>query len=163
VSWADAAEDVPGALRAPPSPGPFEIFHIVADLPHGKYRKVVLGDVANGALADAAQRLRSAGAEVAAIHCDVSRPDEVEHLAASAVDAFGSVHVVCNNAGVADMSGTSVWEVSLADWEWVLGVNFWGVLHGISSFVPLFPTAGAGLCGQNRVRRRIARRGPREL
>jgi NAD(P)-dependent dehydrogenase (short-subunit alcohol dehydrogenase family) len=99
--------------------------------------KVVLGDVEDGALAEAAERLRLTGADVAAIHCDVSRPDEVERLAAGAVEAFGAVHVVCNNAGVAESSGTSVWEASLADWEWVLGVNFWGVLHGIRAFVPL--------------------------
>jgi len=99
--------------------------------------KLVIGDVEDKALAEAADRLGSSGAEVVAVHCDVSRPEEVERLATSTMDAFGAVHVVCNNAGVHDASDTSVWEASLADWRWVVGVNFWGVLHGIRTFVPL--------------------------
>jgi NAD(P)-dependent dehydrogenase (short-subunit alcohol dehydrogenase family) len=99
--------------------------------------RVVLADVEAGALSIAEQRLRSTGAEVVAVRCDVSRADEVQRLADTTLDAFGAVHVVCNNAGVADSSGASVWEASLTDWEWVVGVNFWGVVHGVRSFVPL--------------------------
>jgi NAD(P)-dependent dehydrogenase (short-subunit alcohol dehydrogenase family) len=99
--------------------------------------KLVLADVEERALAEAAQQLRSAGAELVDIRCDVSRTEDVERLAAGAVEAFGAVHVVCNNAGVADLSGASVWEASLEDWQWVVGVNFWGVVHGIRTFVPL--------------------------
>jgi NAD(P)-dependent dehydrogenase (short-subunit alcohol dehydrogenase family) len=99
--------------------------------------RVVLADVEDTALAEAQHRLRSAGAAVAAVRCDVSRADEVERLASESVAAFGAVHVVCNNAGVADTSGASVWDASLADWEWVVGVNLWGVIHGIRSFVPV--------------------------
>lgn len=99
--------------------------------------KVVLADVEQPALAVAEERLRTAGAEVAAFRCDVSHADEVEQLARDSVKAFGAVHIVCNNAGVADTSGASVWDSSLADWEWVVGVNLWGVVHGIRAFVPL--------------------------
>ena len=98
---------------------------------------VVLADIEEAPLAAAAQRLRSAGAEVVHVRCDVSRAEDVDRLATEAVNAFGAVHVVCNNAGVADTSGASVWEASLEDWEWVVGVNFWGVVHGIHTFVPL--------------------------
>jgi NAD(P)-dependent dehydrogenase (short-subunit alcohol dehydrogenase family) len=99
--------------------------------------RVVLADIEEGPLGAAAQRLRSGGAEAMPVCCDVSRPEDVDRLAAEAVNAFGAVHVVCNNAGVADTSGASVWEASLEDWQWVVGVNFWGVVHGIRAFVPL--------------------------
>jgi NAD(P)-dependent dehydrogenase (short-subunit alcohol dehydrogenase family) len=99
--------------------------------------KLVVADVEQQALADAAQRLRASGAEVVDVRCDVSRAEEVEAVAARALDAFGAVHVVCNNAGVADTSGASVWEASLEDWQWVVGVNLWGVVHGIRTFVPV--------------------------
>ncbi len=85
----------------------------------------------------AEQRLRLAGAAVVPVQCDVARADEVERLPTRTLDAFGAVHTVCNNAGVADTSGLSVWDSSLADWQWVVGVNFWGVLHGVRTFVPL--------------------------
>jgi NAD(P)-dependent dehydrogenase (short-subunit alcohol dehydrogenase family) len=98
---------------------------------------VVLADIEETPLAAAAQRLRSAGAKVAHVRCDVSRAEDVDRLAAESVNAFGAVHVLCNNAGVADTSGASVWEASLEDWQWVVGVNFWGVVHGIRTFVPL--------------------------
>jgi NAD(P)-dependent dehydrogenase (short-subunit alcohol dehydrogenase family) len=98
---------------------------------------VVLADIEEAPLAAAAQRLRSTGADVAEVRCDVSRAEDVDRLAAEAVKAFGAVHVICNNAGVADTSGASVWEASLEDWQWVVGVNLWGVVHGIRSFVPL--------------------------
>jgi NAD(P)-dependent dehydrogenase (short-subunit alcohol dehydrogenase family) len=99
--------------------------------------KLVLADVESDALEVASQRLRASGAEVVTVRCDVSRAEEVETLASSAMNAFGAVHVVCNNAGVADTSGASVWEAGLEDWHWVVGVNFWGVVHGIRTFVPL--------------------------
>jgi NAD(P)-dependent dehydrogenase (short-subunit alcohol dehydrogenase family) len=99
--------------------------------------QVVLADVEEGALAQAAEQLRATGAEVVAVTCDVSRRDEVERLASRTLDAFGAVHVVCNNAGVADTSGAPVWQGSLADWEWVIGVNLWGVIYGVRTFVPL--------------------------
>jgi NAD(P)-dependent dehydrogenase (short-subunit alcohol dehydrogenase family) len=98
---------------------------------------VVLADIEEAPLVAAAQRLRSAGTEVVHVRCDVSSAEDVDRLAAEAVKAFGAVHVLCNNAGVADTSGASVWEASLEDWHWVVGVNFWGVVYGIHTFVPL--------------------------
>jgi NAD(P)-dependent dehydrogenase (short-subunit alcohol dehydrogenase family) len=98
--------------------------------------KVVLADVEQGALAQAAANLHAGGGTALAVRTDVSQAKEVEALAHKALDAFGAVHLLCNNAGVAT-SGTVVWESSLADWEWVLGVNLWGVIHGVRSFVPI--------------------------
>jgi NAD(P)-dependent dehydrogenase (short-subunit alcohol dehydrogenase family) len=73
---------------------------------------------------------------------DVTQATEVEALARRAREAFGAVHVVCNNAGVAAF-GTA-WEQPVADWEWVLGVNLWGVVHGVRTFVPLLLEQGEG-------------------
>jgi NAD(P)-dependent dehydrogenase (short-subunit alcohol dehydrogenase family) len=97
--------------------------------------RVVLADVEESALAQAANQLRSGGATVEAVVCDVSRHEEVERLARRTLDAFGAVHVVCNNAGVGGGFGR-IWEASLKDWEWVLGVNLWGVIHGLRAFLP---------------------------
>jgi NAD(P)-dependent dehydrogenase (short-subunit alcohol dehydrogenase family) len=96
--------------------------------------KVVLADVEEETLTTAARELEAAGAETLAVRTDVSREDDVEALARRAYERFGAVHVVCNNAGVA-VAGP-VWEQSLEDWRWVLGVNLWGVVHGVRSFVP---------------------------
>ena len=79
--------------------------------------KVVLADVESGALDEATRRLRETGAEVRAVRCDVAHAEEVQELANSAVSTFGAVHVVCNNAGVADPSDASVWEASVEDWQ----------------------------------------------
>jgi NAD(P)-dependent dehydrogenase (short-subunit alcohol dehydrogenase family) len=73
---------------------------------------------------------------VLAVRTDVSRADEVEALAREAVDAFGGVHLLCNNAGVVTPTAR-LWELSLEDWEWIVGVNLWGVVHGIRAFVPI--------------------------
>jgi len=99
--------------------------------------KLVLADIEERALAAAAERLRAPGRELIAVRCDVSQPEEVERLAEQAMNAFDAVHVVCNNAGVADTSGAAVWEASLEDWQWVMGVNLWGVVHGVRTFVPI--------------------------
>ena len=97
--------------------------------------KVVLADIEEAALEEAEGRLRSAGGTVIAIPCDVSKPEHVQHVAERALGAFGAVHVVCNNAGVAG-SGTT-WEMTREDWDWVLGVNLNGVINGVRSFVPI--------------------------
>src|SRR4029450_764092 len=96
--------------------------------------RVVLADIEPEALAATAEALRAGGASVLAIPTNVSKPDQVEALADRAVAEFGRVDVVCNNAGVA-LSGP-MWEHSLKDWDWLLGVNLWGVVHGIRTFVP---------------------------
>src|SRR6266511_5837449 len=100
----------------------------------GEGMRLVMADVEEAALDDAAGELGGAGAEVLAVRCDVSRPEQVESLAAEAYDRFGAVHLLCNNAGV--FQGGIAWQRELADWEWVMGVNLWGVLHGIRAFIP---------------------------
>ena len=96
--------------------------------------RVVLADVEPGALDDAAHAVAKTAPAAIAVRTDVSKAADVEALAGAAEHAFGGVQVVCNNAGVA-LSGLS-WQHTLADWEWVLGVNLWGVIHGIRTFVP---------------------------
>ncbi|HVU03894.1 MAG TPA: SDR family NAD(P)-dependent oxidoreductase [Polyangiaceae bacterium] len=96
--------------------------------------KVVLCDVEDAALAAAEKSLKAKGAPVLAVKCDVSKANEVESLAERAYEKFGGVHVLCNNAGVG-IGGLS-WQHSLEDWQWVMGVNLWGVIHGIRTFVP---------------------------
>jgi NADP-dependent 3-hydroxy acid dehydrogenase YdfG len=95
---------------------------------------VVLADVQKDALMAVADELSRLSKGVIAEVVDVSRGAEVEALAESANKAFGNVHLLFNNAGVG--SGGLIWENSTADWEWVLGVNVWGVIHGIRAFVP---------------------------
>lgn len=96
--------------------------------------RVVLADLEMAPLAELEADLKREGATVVAIKTDVSDAGAVEALAARTIDAFGAVHILCNNAGV--VCSRPVWEHTLADWEWVLGVNLWGVIHGIRSFVP---------------------------
>jgi len=96
--------------------------------------RVVIADVELNALEEAAAEVETAGAEVVVAPTDVSRPEQVDALAVLAYERFGAVHLLCNNAGVFQAGIT--WQRELADWEWVMGVNFWGVLHGIRSFVP---------------------------
>jgi NAD(P)-dependent dehydrogenase (short-subunit alcohol dehydrogenase family) len=102
--------------------------------------KVVLADVEVDALARAEVELRGRGATVLAVRTDVRQATEVEALAEKTLAAFGGVHVVCNNAGVVVAKAT--WEYTLADWEWVLGVNLWGVIHGVRTFVPIMLRQG---------------------
>jgi NAD(P)-dependent dehydrogenase (short-subunit alcohol dehydrogenase family) len=96
--------------------------------------KVVLADIEEKALAETAVAMRSTGATVLPVRTDVSKADDVESLAQKAWNTFGAVHLLCSNAGVG--GGGTIWERSLADWQWVLGVNLWGVIHGVHAFVP---------------------------
>jgi NAD(P)-dependent dehydrogenase (short-subunit alcohol dehydrogenase family) len=102
--------------------------------------KLALADVEPAALAGAREALREAGVECLAVATDVTRADSVAALAERTLDAFGAVHVVCNNAGV--FAGGLSWEAPLSDYEWVLGVNTWGVIHGIRTFVPILLRQG---------------------
>lgn len=102
--------------------------------------RVVLADVDLPGLEVTAAALRAAGGTAIAVPTDVSRAEQVEALAERAVAAFGRVDVLCNNAGVA-LSGPT-WEYTVADWEWLLGVNVWGVIHGVRTFVPLMLRQG---------------------
>jgi len=96
--------------------------------------RVVAADVEEGALADTEWACRDAGGEAVAVVTDVSDSASVEALAERAWEAFGQADLVCANAGV--WQGGIMWERSVEDWEWVLGVNLWGVVHTVRSFVP---------------------------
>ncbi|QBD74940.1 SDR family NAD(P)-dependent oxidoreductase [Ktedonosporobacter rubrisoli] len=96
--------------------------------------KVVLADIEEQALLQVSQELTAQGAQTLAIPTDVSQAAEVETLARKAFETYSEVHLLFNNAGVG--AGKTAWESTLADWEWVLGVNLWGVIHGIHFFVP---------------------------
>jgi NAD(P)-dependent dehydrogenase (short-subunit alcohol dehydrogenase family) len=97
--------------------------------------RVVLADIERDALAVAAKEIEAGGGTVLAVPTDTSKDEEVERLAARTLEAFDAVHVICNNAGVAGTAAPT-WQRSLTDWQWVLGVNLWGVIHGIRAFVP---------------------------
>ena len=97
--------------------------------------RVVLADVERDALEATAASLRDTGAELLAVETDVSSAESVDALADRAFEAFGAVHVLCNNAGVGGYRG-GVQDASLADWQWILGVNLQGVIHGVRAFVP---------------------------
>ena len=97
--------------------------------------KVVLADIEQTALDMARREFENAGHEAIGVRCDVSRGEEVEALAEEAMSRFGGVHIVCNNAGVAP--GGVIWEHTTKDWEWAMGPNVWGVIHGIRVFTPI--------------------------
>jgi len=104
--------------------------------------RVVLADIEEGPLADAEKTLADSGATVISVPTDVTKGDQMDALAATTFEAFGTAHVVCNNAGVA--TGGPMWTLSEADWQWVLGVNLWGVIHGVRVFVPRLVEQGEG-------------------
>jgi NAD(P)-dependent dehydrogenase (short-subunit alcohol dehydrogenase family) len=103
--------------------------------------KVVLADIEAAQLETAVAALKSAGRDVLGVITDVSNPDSVEALAHRALEAFGKVHVICNNAGVGG-SVAPLWTTTLKDWQWTLGVNLWGVIHGVRSFIPILLRQG---------------------
>jgi len=94
--------------------------------------KLTLVDIELGPLEQVAAELEDAGTEVLTQRVDVADAGQMDTLGASVLDHFGAVHLVCNNAGVA--SGGPMWELSTADWEFVLRVNLWGVIHGVRVF-----------------------------
>lgn len=97
--------------------------------------RLVLADIEEGPLQQVAQTLEAKGASVLTVVANVSKAPDVANLAQQALQKFGGAHLLFNNAGVS--RETWVWKNSLADWEWILGVNLWGVIHGIHTFVPL--------------------------
>jgi NAD(P)-dependent dehydrogenase (short-subunit alcohol dehydrogenase family) len=102
--------------------------------------KLVLADVQRDALDRTVEELKQQGASVIGLMCDVRKAEQVQALADATMAEFGAVHLLFNNAGVG--SGGLIWENTEADWEWVLGVNLWGVIHGVRIFTPLM-LAGA--------------------
>ena len=103
--------------------------------------RLVLADIEEPRLDAAVAELRDAGHEVIGVRTDVSDPASVEALADAAYEAFGAVHVLCNNAGVGPPSA-KVWETTPNDWRWTFGVNVLGVAHGVIAFVPRMLAGG---------------------
>jgi NADP-dependent 3-hydroxy acid dehydrogenase YdfG len=97
--------------------------------------KVVLADVEEGALKETADELGATG-DVFAQACDVADAASVQSLADATVAHYGAAHIVCNNAGVSGLVQQS-WTAPIEDWQWVFGVNVWGVVNGIRSFLPV--------------------------
>jgi len=95
---------------------------------------IVLADVQDDALAAAAEKIGAHGVETLTVLTDVSQEADVQALARATIERFGAVHVVCNNAGVASLADP--WFGPTSSWEWVLGVNLWGVIHGCRTFLP---------------------------
>jgi NAD(P)-dependent dehydrogenase (short-subunit alcohol dehydrogenase family) len=104
--------------------------------------RVVLADIEEEALANAVSSLRDAGHDVLGVPSDVTRPADLQALADRTLSAFGKVHIVHNNAGVVRAGRLA--ELTLADWEWVLNVDLWSVIHGVKIFLPLIREAGEG-------------------
>jgi NAD(P)-dependent dehydrogenase (short-subunit alcohol dehydrogenase family) len=104
--------------------------------------KVMLADIETDALEAAVKSLHNFGPDVRGLTCDVADPVSVERAAKTSYDAFGNVHVVCNNAGVAALGGID--DISLDNWRWVLDVNLMGVVHGIRTFLPHIRAHGEG-------------------
>ena len=101
--------------------------------------KVVIADIEEAALERAEKTLKGGGAEVLAVRTDVSKLKDVETLAQKALGAYGGVHLLFNNAGVQTSKSLAgpVWENTIADWEWMIGVNLMGVVHGVKVFMPI--------------------------
>jgi NAD(P)-dependent dehydrogenase (short-subunit alcohol dehydrogenase family) len=97
--------------------------------------KVVLADVNEAELAKTEAELRATGGTVISVRTDVARRSDIEALARKTLDTFGAVHLLVNNAGVA--AGSTPWEATWNDWEWVIDVNLWGVINGVKVFTPL--------------------------
>jgi NAD(P)-dependent dehydrogenase (short-subunit alcohol dehydrogenase family) len=104
--------------------------------------RVVLADVEREALDRAVGELRAAGFAAAGVPVDVSSRASVQDLAGAALDAFGAIHLAVNNAGVEGYLDGPLWEATEKDWRWTMGVNFWGVVHGVETFLPIMLAQG---------------------
>ena len=107
-----------------------------------EHMKVVLADVDEPRLREVEAFLPEAGGEVATLRCDTSSEADVEALCQFTLERFGAAHVLCNNAGVAGMG--DAWKAPMELWDRVVGVNLYGVLHGIRSFLPVMTEQGEG-------------------
>jgi NAD(P)-dependent dehydrogenase (short-subunit alcohol dehydrogenase family) len=114
----------------------------VAERAAAEGMQLVLGDIEEGPLRQTVDDLTGAGAEAIGVRTDVAERASVEALRDRALDRFGAVHLVHNNAGIG--LGGPIWEVTEEDWRWILGVNLWGVIHGVATFTPLLLEQGEG-------------------
>jgi NAD(P)-dependent dehydrogenase (short-subunit alcohol dehydrogenase family) len=108
----------------------------------GAGMRVMLADIEAKPLEQAIEAFKGNLPEVRGVVCDVRDYADVERAARRTVEAFGKVHVVCNNAGVTGSAGTD--NISLQDWQWVIGINLMGVVHGVKAFLPLLKAHGEG-------------------
>src|SRR5437016_5156833 len=99
--------------------------------------KVVLADIDGPGLEAVVRELRQQKHDVLAVNTNVIELEEVERLAERTLSAYGKVHLVFNNAGVVGYMRGPLWEASTKDWDWTFGVNFWGVVHGLRTFIPI--------------------------
>src|SRR3954467_11278777 len=104
--------------------------------------RVVLGDVQPELLATTVHELRDEGLDVIGVATDVTKYESVEALRDATLEAYGAVHVVCNNAGIGAGAEGPIWEHERNDWRWAIAVNLWGVIHGINAFVPTLLAQG---------------------
>ena len=108
----------------------------------GAGMKLVIGDLDDEALDAVLSELTTAGAEAIGRSCDVSQLSEIEALADQAVDTFGGVNVLCNNAGIGIPTATH--KMKLDDWKWIIDVDLWGPIYGVNTFLPLIEEQGEG-------------------
>jgi NAD(P)-dependent dehydrogenase (short-subunit alcohol dehydrogenase family) len=104
--------------------------------------RVMLADIEEPALAEAVRSLEGLGPDIRGAVCDVADPDSVDRAANAAIAAFGKVHILCNNAGVG--AASSIDDIPLGSWRWVLDVNLMGVVHGVRAFLPHMRAHGEG-------------------
>jgi len=104
--------------------------------------KLVLADLDAEMLAATVDELTARGVEVVSQSCDVSKLEQVEALAAAALDRFGAVHVLCNNAGIGIPTPTH--NIRLEDWRWIIDVDLWGPIYGVKTFLPIMERQGEG-------------------
>jgi len=97
--------------------------------------RLVLADVERAGLREVEREFEGWGGEILSVRTDVAQPDDLSALAEATIERYGKVHVLCNNAGV--FAGGLSWEAPQSDWDWVLGVNVYGILHGLRAFVPI--------------------------
>lgn len=97
--------------------------------------RVVLAGINLENLNEAEKELKQIGAQTLCVQTDVSKREDIETLAKKTIDNFGAVHLLVNNAGMG--AGLSIWESTWSDWEWVMGVNLWGIIYGVKVFVPI--------------------------
>jgi NAD(P)-dependent dehydrogenase (short-subunit alcohol dehydrogenase family) len=114
----------------------------VADRAGAEGMKIVLADIEEGPLKTAVDDLTGNGVEAIGVATDVADGASVRALRDRALERFGAVHLVHNNAGIG--LGGPIWEVTEQDWRWILGVNLWGVVHGVATFTPLLIEQGEG-------------------
>jgi len=105
--------------------------------------KIAIADVDPAALDITLGLVRKYSPQALAVHVDVMRKEDLQRLAASTVERFGRVDVVCSNAGVNEYSGPA-WEKTPADWQWVMGVNLHGLVHAVNAFIPIMLKQGKG-------------------